>query len=140
MANATYNETDDRTNNSVYSTITPNHIGKIWATYQLPASLSRWKIGGGVTARSASYSTGTVTQINRTTGEVIAFGVPLAFSRKDYALVDALLENQVNDCLTGTLNVNKIFDKTYYATTGTSSWGNFYGEPRNSMVTLHGKF
>ncbi|WP_374395525.1 hypothetical protein [Sphingopyxis sp.] len=140
MANATYNETDDRTNNSVYSTITPNHLCKIWATYQLPASLSRWKIGGGVTTQSASHSTGTVTQINRTTGEVIAFGVPLAFSQKDYALVDALLEYQISESLTGTLNVKNIFDKTYYATTGTSSWGNFNGEPRNWMVTLNGKF
>lgn len=66
--------------------------------------------------------------------------MPLAFSRKVYAFADALLEHQINDSLTGTLNVNNIFDKTYYATTGTSSWGNFYGGPRNWMVTLHGKF
>jgi len=38
------------------------------------------------------------------------------------------------------LNGNNLFDKSYYNTVGTASWGNFYGEPRNFTVSLKSNF
>jgi outer membrane receptor for ferric coprogen and ferric-rhodotorulic acid len=33
-----------------------------------------------------------------------------------------------------------VFDKTYYKTVGTSNGGNWYGDPRNVLLTLRGAF
>lgn len=38
------------------------------------------------------------------------------------------------------LNVNNLFDKSYYAVIGTPVAGNWYGEPRNLALTLRGRF
>ncbi|WP_406625030.1 hypothetical protein [Acidovorax sp. SDU_ACID1] len=39
-----------------------------------------------------------------------------------------------------TLNVSNLFDKWYYRTVGSSALGNYYGEPRNVLLTLRGWF
>lgn len=39
-----------------------------------------------------------------------------------------------------TLNGNNLFDKKYYQTVGTSTYGNYYGDPRNFMLTLRGTY
>lgn len=38
------------------------------------------------------------------------------------------------------LNLNNPVDKRYYLGVGTSATGNFYGTPRNFMLTLRAKF
>jgi len=34
------------------------------------------------------------------------------------------------------LNANNLFDKKYYQTVGTSTYCNYYGDPRNFMLTV----
>ncbi|MGO3925321.1 TonB-dependent receptor [Pseudomonas sp. QLc11A] len=38
------------------------------------------------------------------------------------------------------LNGNNLFDKRYYTTIGTESFGNYYGDPRNFMVSVKASF
>nr|WP_223553232.1 TonB-dependent receptor [Pseudomonas sp. BF-R-01] len=38
------------------------------------------------------------------------------------------------------LNGNNLFDKRYYATIGTETFGNYYGDPRNFMVSVKASF
>jgi hypothetical protein len=38
------------------------------------------------------------------------------------------------------LNGNNLFDKRYYATIGTETFGNYYGDPRNFMVSVKANF
>ncbi len=47
--------------------------------------------------------------------------------------------------LQAAINLNNIFDKSYYRTIGTgtgtgTSTGNWYGDPRNVMGSLHAAF
>ncbi|QXH46091.1 TonB-dependent receptor [Pseudomonas xanthosomatis] len=37
-------------------------------------------------------------------------------------------------------NGYNLFDKKYDETVGTSTYGNYYGEPRNCMLTLRGTY
>lgn len=60
--------------------------------------------------------------------------------QSDYAIYSARPGYRIDDHWTVALNGNDLFDKKYYQSVGAVSWGNFYGEPRNFMVTLQGSF
>jgi outer membrane receptor for ferric coprogen and ferric-rhodotorulic acid len=61
-------------------------------------------------------------------------------SQSGYALADAFLSYRINKNFTAQLNVNNIFDKTYYAKLGALASGNFYGDPRNFLLTLRATY
>ncbi|MCY1306162.1 Fe(3+)-pyochelin receptor precursor [compost metagenome] len=65
---------------------------------------------------------------------------PYDFVQGGYATYDAMVEYQVDDHWSVTLNGNNLFDRRYYETVGTSEYGNYYGEPRNYMLTVRGSF
>ncbi|MGJ7544719.1 TonB-dependent siderophore receptor [Variovorax sp. LT1R16] len=139
-AGYTYNDNRNKTENAAFSTITPRHLIKLWGTWQLPDVLAAWKIGGGATVQSAQYVKGTAAGFNAATGQYNGPSVAYDYTQAGYAVWNAMAEYRVNPQWTVTLNVNNLFDKTYYRTLAGSSGGNFYGEPRNVMVTLRGKF
>ena len=51
-----------------------------------------------------------------------------------------MVEYDVDQNWTVALNGNNLFDRRYYASVGTSEYGNYYGEPRNFTLTLRGTF
>ncbi|WP_312933588.1 TonB-dependent siderophore receptor [Pseudomonas sp.] len=138
MASYTLNLMKNGSENTLYSTVTPKHLLKLWSTYTLPGAWSKWRVGGGVTAQTASYVTGSAYRFDNQ-GNAIDV-TPYDFSQSGYAIYDALLEYQVDDHWTVALNGNNLFDRTYYASVGTSEYGNYYGEPRNFTLTLRGVF
>ena len=106
------------------SSFTPRHMFKAWTSYQLPAALSAWTIGGGVNLQSMSY------RINGTA----------RIEQAGYSVWSARATYRINRNLTAALNVNNLFDKTYYQTLGTTSGGNWYGTPRSVTATLQALF
>jgi outer membrane receptor for ferric coprogen and ferric-rhodotorulic acid len=92
-----------------------------------------------VQLQSATYTSGTVNRYD-SNGAVVERNVPFDFDQSGYAIWNALVEYRVDDHWNVTLNGNNLFDKKYYETVGTSTYGNFYGEPRNFMVTLRGAY
>jgi len=58
------------------------------------------------------------------------------FSQGTYATWALRAGYDITPNLSLALNVNNVFDKRYDSTVGQSGYGNFYGEPRNVMVTL----
>ncbi|MHC8407010.1 MULTISPECIES: TonB-dependent siderophore receptor [unclassified Pseudomonas] len=132
MAGYTYNNNRNRNAKAPISTQTPKHLFKMFSTYRLPGMLSDFKVGGGVNLQSSNYFSGTVTA----NGASNAYD----FSQAGYAVWNALAEYRVDEHWTVTYNANNIFDKTYYATVGSTSATNWYGEPRNHMLTLRGTF
>lgn len=132
MAGYTFNMNRNKDADAPLSTMTPKHLFKMFSTYRLPGVFSDFKVGGGVNLQSSNYFTGTVTS----NGATNAYD----FSQSGYAVWNALAEYRVDEHWTVTYNANNIFDKNYYATVGSTSATNWYGEPRNHMLTLRGTF
>ena len=105
------------------NTYVPRHMLRMWGDYPLDGALSKWSVGAGVNAQSSNYRVQTI-----------------KLEQAGYATWNARLAYRVDDTWTVALNGNNLFDKTYYNTVGTASWGNFYGEPRNFTVSLKGNF
>ncbi len=140
LAGYTYNRIENNTEETLYSSITPKHTLKLWTMYTLPGSLSDWRVGGGVTAQSAAYVNGIASDIDPLTGEVLSSDHPFKFNQAGRAVYDAMVEYQVDDNWSVALNGNNLFDRRYYSTVFNTSFGNYYGEPRNFMLTLRGTF
>lgn len=136
----TYNHNSDKVTGTVYSSITPRHLFRLWTTYRLPDDLSAWTLGAGVSLQSAHHVKGTVNAYNQGTGKFDGPSSAFKFSQPGYAVWNASVQYRFHRNWTALLNVNNLFDRTYYQTMGTSSNGNWYGEPRNAMLTLRGEF
>lgn len=138
LAGYTYNQVRNDTQETLYSTVTPKHLLKLWTTYTLPDTLSAWRVGGGVTVMSPTYVEGEAYRFDGDWNVIDA--QPYKFSQSGYAVYDAMIEYDVDEHWTVALKGNNLFDRRYYASVGTSEYGNYYGEPRNYMLTLRGTF
>ncbi|WMD20284.1 TonB-dependent siderophore receptor [Achromobacter seleniivolatilans] len=139
---ASYNYNQNRDRNATggsYQPLTPKHMAKIFATYQLPGDLHRWKLGGGVSIQSATYVSGSAF-LRNADGSLSKQSTPYKFTQPGYAIWNAFAEYQISDNWAAQLNVNNLFDKTYYSTVGYLDYGNFYGAPRNAALTIRGRF
>lgn len=128
FAGYTFNQTkyvkDVSSEGMSFNTYTPKHIFRLWSTYQLPGDLQDFTVGGGVNAQSASY--------REVSGQRANMG--------GRSVWNAYAKYQINRNWATTLNVNNVFDKKYYSSLANLVAGNFYGDPRNVMVTLRGTF
>lgn len=107
-----------------YSTFTPRHLLRLWSNYDLPWQNRRWSVGGGLQAQS-DYS-------------VDYRGVSMR--QGGYALVNMRLGYKIDEHWTAAVNVNNLFDRTYYQSLSNPNWNNRYGEPRSFNVSLRGAF
>lgn len=107
-----------------YSTFTPRHLLHLWSNYDLPWQDRRWSVGGGLQAQS-DYS-------------VDYRGVSMR--QGGYALVNMRLGYKIDEHWTAAVNVNNLFDRTYYQSLSNPNWNNRYGEPRSFNVSLRGAF
>lgn len=106
----------------------PRNTVKLFTTYNLQGELNRLTVGGGVRWESAtSYGNSGVIS-----------GTTLEATQGSYALVDLLARYRFDEHFTGTLNVNNLFDKEYYAST--SVYSDLYGEPRSLSATLRWEY
>lgn len=120
------------------SSQTPKHLFKFFTTYQLPGDFERWKVGLGATIQSANYKSGTVQQ--RLPDGGLSTAEAYSFEQPGYAVWNSLVEYKIDSHWTAQLNANNLFDKTYYQTVDSTAGGNWYGTPRNYMLTLRGAF
>lgn len=124
---ASYNFNYNRDRNATgsdtrYNTLMPKHLAKVYGSYQLPGFAGKMKVGGGANMQTSSY---------RVDGN-------FRFRQSSYAIWNAFASYEFNDKWSLALNVNNLFDKVYYSTIGYSYYGNFYGTPRNVMLSLRG--
>lgn len=123
-----------------YSPRTPKHLLKFWSMLKLPDDWSAARLGGGVNWQSINYVTGTAATYNPQTDEYDGPTVPFQYSQKAYAVVALRGEYQLDPNWLVALNVNNLLDETYYQTVSTSTTGNYYGEPRNWILSLSGRW
>ncbi|HHK2384250.1 TPA: TonB-dependent receptor, partial [Pseudomonas aeruginosa] len=97
----------------------PRHSLKTFTSYRLPGAWNRLTLGGGV------YWQSKIGQDLHT------------FEQGSYALVNVMARFAVTNQLDVAVNVNNLFDRTYYSYA--DSWS-VYGAPRNLMTTLNYHF
>jgi len=129
----TFNNSKDKSEDTVFSSITPRHLFKLSTAYTLPDSLSRWRVGGNVVVQSSTFVSGSLYSAD---GQAS----PYKFSQPGYAVVGLMAQYRFDPSWTLTLNANNVFDKVYYERVGTAEGGNWYGAPRNWMLTLRGTY
>ncbi|SDU42172.1 TonB-dependent siderophore receptor [Pseudomonas yamanorum] len=111
------------------STFEPEDQVKLYTTYKLKGDLDKLTVGGGVRWQSVGWQ-----DIYNT-----PHGGYEEFSLEAYWLVDLMTRYQITKNVSATLNVNNIFDKSYYTNIGFYNSA-AYGEPRNFMVTTRWDF
>jgi len=128
FAGYTFNRTkylkDVASEGQSFNTYTPKHIFRLWSTYRLPGALQDLTLGGGVSAQSYAYR-----QISGVTARNGGRAIWNAFARY-----------QINRNWSATVNLNNVFDKTYYSSLTHFVNGSYYGDPRNVMLTVRGTF
>lgn len=107
----------------------PRRVFRLSTKYELPGALERVSVGGSLRWESRPPQTG----VNPGTGKTEPVGQPA------YVLVNLMGQYKVTDRTTVQLNVDNVFDKTYYSN---NVWfaGFVYGEPRRARVTLRHAF
>ncbi|WP_431825342.1 TonB-dependent siderophore receptor [Burkholderia sp. F1] len=104
--------------------LNPRHLLRLWTNYDLPWQERRWSIGGGVQAQS----------------DFTAVSNGVTMRQGGYMLASLRLGYRYDKHWSAALNVNNLFDRTYYQSLSQLGWNNRYGEPRNVMLTVRGQF
>ncbi|KPX33279.1 Outer membrane ferripyoverdine receptor [Pseudomonas coronafaciens pv. garcae] len=123
LAGYTFNLTRGSDGQSI-SAETPRHMLRLSSSYNLPGAWRRLTIGGGVSAQSG-YSEHETTQPIDNPGR---------------AIWDARASWKIDEHWSVALNGNNLLDHKYYKATGDIDRGNYYGDPRNYVLTLRGDF
>ncbi|BBP69939.1 ligand-gated channel [Pseudomonas sp. Seg1] len=110
----------------VYNSYVPRHLLRVWGDYALSGPLERVTVGAGVNAQSSNY------RVSPSSGNDV--------TQAGYAVWNGRIGYRIDDTWSVALNGNNLFDKRYYATVGTEGWGNFYGEPRNFVMSVKADF
>lgn len=132
LAGYTYTQTkvledaDAAQNGVPYNSYVPRHLLRVWADYGLSGALYRVSVGAGVNAQSSNYRVSPISGNDMT--------------QSGYAVWNGRVSYRIDDTWSVALNGNNLFDKRYYVTVGTEGFGNFYGEPRNFVMSLKADF
>ena len=117
-AGYTYSLSEDAKGQRAITQI-PRHSVKLFTTYRLPDTLNKLTVGGGINWQSMSGYVGEAQQ-------------------SSYTVVNAMARYEFSKQFSATLNVNNLFDKSYYS--GLSAYGGVYGAPRNVMLSARYAF
>jgi outer membrane receptor for ferric coprogen and ferric-rhodotorulic acid len=126
----TYNTTeyvrDSRLQGQPLASWTPEHIFRLWSNYVLPVAGDRLSLGGGVSAQTKFY-------------RILNAGA-VTMTQPGYTLLDARVGYQIDDRWSLALNGHNLLDKKYYSRMNLVDQGSVYGEPRNVVLSLQGRF
>lgn len=148
QAQASYNFNDSYERSSATDpkgpplvTRAPRHLATLWTTYQFAngGKLKGLSIGGGAKYRSSGYFTGVVcTQVVGNQCE--DYGASFEFVNPAYLILSARVGYQIRDNIIVSINADNLLDKKYYETVGTTTGGNWYGEPRRVLMNVSTRF
>lgn len=127
-------------NGTTFNPQTPEHLLKLWTTAQMPGAWSDLKLGGGVNWQSSNFVNGMAATYNPQTDQYDGPAVAYRYTQGAYAVVSLRGDYRLNEQWSVALNINNLFDKTYYQTVASSNTGNFYGEPRSFLVSVSGRW
>jgi len=110
------------------NTAKPRSLFKLFTSWRLPGALDRLTLGAGVDWQNRMY------QVATAPGNI---RVPV--EQPSYALVNLMARYEISPRLSATVNVNNVFDRTYYSQIGFYNQG-WYGAPRNVMLSLQMRY
>lgn len=111
-------------NANTVNTRFPRKLLRLFTTYQF----NELTLGGGVSWEGENYTNLTAPS-----------GATVRASQESFALANLMARYQINEQLSAQLNVDNLFDKTYYSQIGFYSQL-AYGEPRNISLKLKLQF
>ena len=112
------------------STWEPEDQINLYTRYNLTGAFDKLTLGGGVRWQGTGW------QVLTNWGKS---GAQEKFSQDPYWLVDLMARYQLTEQLSATLNVNNVFDKSYYTNIGFYN-SSYYGDPRNVMLSTRWDF
>lgn len=107
----------------------PRKSFSLFTTYRFEGPLDGLSVGGGVSWRDTIYSAA----VNPATQ------APARIQQDSYALVNLMARYNITDSTTVQVNVDNVFDETYYSQISFFSQYR-YGAPRNFTISLTQKF
>jgi outer membrane receptor for ferric coprogen and ferric-rhodotorulic acid len=119
---------------------TPRHLLKLWSSVSLPGALRRWTVSATVQAQSPNATTGTYCPLTGPGGLCLGDFQDYELRQGSYAVMDLRVSFEVDAHWRAALSANNVFDRVYYQTLGTPHAGNWYGEPRNVLLRIDGRF
>jgi len=122
------------------SSATPRHLVKLWTSRQLPAGLERWTIGGSLQAQSSNFADGFICAQLNSAGNCLESRQPTRAVQGPFVVIDLRAAYQIDAHWRAALSVNNVFDRIYYQTIGTPTGGNWYGEPREFVLRIDGRY
>lgn len=102
----------------------PRTTAKLFTTYRLPGDWNRLTVGGGISWQSRMF---------------YSAANPDAAGQSSYSLTSLMARYEISNNANLTLNVNNVFDKTYFTMVGFFNQ-QLYGAPRNAQLTFNYKF
>ena len=110
--------------NSIY----PRELLRVFSSYRLPGAWNKLTLGGGVNWQSTIY-----------TNAANPLGVTERIEQKAYALVNLMARYDFSKQLSAQLNINNLFDKSYFSMFAAYDQLTF-GSPRSVSVSMKYKF
>ncbi|MGN5374112.1 TonB-dependent siderophore receptor [Sphingomonas hankookensis] len=117
--------------------VIPEHMVKLFTNYApVDGPLAGASVGAGVTWFDETWS-GTPAAFNadgslRTRSSIVRQGA--------YAVADLRAGYRLTDGLSVAVNVNNLFDRSYYARISSTGRGNYYGTPRTVFASIRATF
>ena len=100
---------------------TPEHNFNLWSRYRFSDNPNQgWRLGAGINTVSSVYAESGDTRIEQ----------------GGYTTVSAMVGYRVNENLDISFNGNNLTDKEYYSSVRGETRHNYYGAPRNFMMTM----
>ncbi|AQR61710.1 hypothetical protein BZG35_08635 [Brevundimonas sp. LM2] len=133
--------------------IQPQHLYKLWTSYDFRSGgftswLAGLRLSIGINGQSEGFRSGSVcpdddvAPPNAFTGlsSCLVDSVPFEFAVEPYTIVSGRVDYRLNDLWSAALNIENIFDETYYQSVGDVTGGNWYGPPRRLTLSLRSRW
>lgn len=127
MAGATWSRPRDKDGQRI-DTTRPERSAKLATSYRLPGAWRQLTVGANLNWQGRTWYSTTLTG-----------NVPARADEGSFAVTGLMARYVFNSKLSATLNINNVFDKTYYSGYGLYGSG-YYGDPRNAQLTLRASF
>lgn len=122
------------------STLHPRHIARIYANYRFSGVLEGLTMGGGLNWQSEIYTLATIPVAGNTSASGTTPPTQRVNVTQDpYVLANLMARYQLNARSSLQLNIDNLFDETYYRRVGFYN-GGYYGDPRKVTLTLRAAF